>query len=752
MRRWINDNKASVLRVPFVALAIVAAIAVAGCAQGNSKGQTGVAPDASKSGASGRSISTASSSFAEYKEVAVKVEPKVPAYTVEKDLGNITNAKDFKLSPAAKTMLVKNGFVVVPSWSREFYPIYETNRYEFTSNFITTDSMLHNYHLFFSHLLKTVEKDKLSGELKELNKGMLAVAVEQYDTLEGTEWENAAKRNVGFFAVASKLLDPGVEVPAVVEKEVAQELKLIDERKTMEPSPVMNIGVPPAIAVSQLANKEDYTQYIVRGHYEKSKLLQAYFKSMMWHGRLTFRVGNEDEMRSALLMTLALDNPGRERSWNAIYEPTNFFVGKSDDVTYYELKDLVGDVYGKKADLTAIVGGDNAEDRFAAFVKKAKQLDPPKINSIPIFREISPQEREEFVQGFRFMGQRYTVDADIFQRLVDGEVVMRMLPKGLDIPAAMGSDEALGILDLMGETKFENYTKNMGKMRKHIDGLDSRTWTQNLYWSWMYSLLSLTDEKSDGYPSFMRNAAWVRKELSTYLGSWTELKHDTILYAKQVYAEGGGDVPTKKDDRGYVEPNPYLYARLASLLAMTREGLEARGLLDERDKTSLGRMEKLALSLKTISKKELENKPLTDAEYELIRGYGAQLEHFWVEALRESDIKSGAKLDNSPAAVVADVATNPDSGNVLEEATGNVFQIYAVAPVAGKLKICSGGVYSYYESPWPADDRLTDSKWRLMLDDSKAPPLPGWAGAFIVKPEADGSAVEHVPTWDEDRD
>lgn len=736
------------LRVTFVVFVIAAAIAIAGCTQGNSKGQTGAKLDASK-GASGRSISAASSSFAEYKEVTVTVEPKVPAYTVDKDLKNVVNAKDFKLSPAAKTMLVKNGFVVAPSGSREFYPVYETNRYEFRPNFITADSMLHNYHLFFSHLLKTVEKDKLSGELKELNKGMLATAVEQRETLEGTEWESAAKRNTGFFAVASKLLDTGVEVPAIVEKEVVQELKLIAARKEMTASPVMNIGVPPDIAASEEANKEDYTQYIVRGHYEKSKLLQAYFKSMMWYGRLTFRVGNEDEMRSALLMTLALDNPERERSWNAIYEPTNFFVGKSDDIAYYEFKDLVGKVYGKNADLTAVVGGDNAEERFADFIKEVKKLDPPKTNSIPIFREISPEEREALVQGFRFMGQRYTVDADIFQRLVHGEVKQRMLPKGLDIPAAMGSAEALGILDSMGETKYENYTKNMGKMRKHIGGLDTRSWTQNLYWSWMYSLLSLVEEKSDGYPSFMRNAAWVRKELSTYLGSWTELKHDTILYAKQVYAEAGGDVLVKKDDRGYVEPNPYLYARLASLLAMTREGLETRGLLDERDRNNLERMEKLALSLKTISEKELENKPLSDAEYELIRGYGAQLEHFWIEALRGSDIKSGATLDNSPAAVVADVATWPGGGQVLEEATGDVFQIYVVAPVAGKLKICSGGVYSYYEFAWPADDRLTDSKWRTMLDESKAPPLPGWAGAFTVKPEADGSAVEHISTWDE---
>ena len=91
----------------------------------------------------------------------------------------------------------------------------------------------------------------------------------------------------------------------------------------------------------------------------------------------------------------------------------------------------------------------------------------------------------------------------------------------------------------------------------------------------------------------MLNEAWQRKELNTFLGSWTELKHDTILYAKQNYAEmGGGGLEV--DDRGYVEPNPQVYARLASLTAMTREGLETRDMLNERDAESLRRM-KIAL-------------------------------------------------------------------------------------------------------------------------------------------------------------
>ena len=212
----------------------------------------------------------------------------------------------------------------------------------------------------------------------------------------------------------------------------------------------------------------------------------------------------------------------------------------------------------------------------------------------------------------------------------------------------------------------------------------------------------------------MQNRAWTRKQLETYLGSWAELKHDTILYAKQVYAEmGGGDEPL--DDRGYVEPNPEVYARLAALTRMTIDGLKSRDLLSEGDMKALERMEELAKKLKVIAEKELANTPLDDEEYELIKSFGGQLEHFWLEALRDEGVDHPSAVYENPAALIADVATDPN-GLVLEEGTGFVSYIYVVVPVDGKLRITKGGVYSYYEFPWPAADRLTNEKWKEMLE------------------------------------
>ena len=679
--------------------------------------------------------SALASEFASSEEESLNVIPRVPAYKVKSDLSNVSNTNDFIISPEVVPYLANNGFAVLESHYDEFFPLYEENRYTLTPNFVTTDSILHNYHLMFDNLLKNLEETRLASELKKLNVGMLEVSLKQYEYFKGTEWENAAKRNVGFFAVGSKLLDPTVKIPALIKTEVEKEIKLIESHQGLEISPVMNISAQYDV-LNNL--KEDYSQYVPRGHYDKSKLLKVYFKSMMWYGRITFRLKNEDEVKSLMMITYAISEGDNLKSWETIYEPTGFFVGKSDDITYYQIKEILDKIYGQTSSWKSLP---DDSYRFYEAIELMKKLEPPQINSIPIFAQNIQPDREVEIKGFRFMGQRFTLDASIFQRLIDREVPGRMLPKGLDIPSAMGSEEALEILKKEGVTEFPNYMNNMTKLRNFIAGLDFKTWTQNLYWGWLYTLLPLTTEKPDGYPSFMRNKAWIRKELNTYLGSWTELKHDTILYAKQCAAECGGPGYEETDDRGYVEPNPQLYARLVLLLKMTREGLESRELLSKKNKENLIRMETLAQSLKTISEKELQNVLLTDDEFELIRSYGAQLEHLWLEINREAiekqwegKVEDHIKyfLQSNPAALVADVATD-FRGDVLEEGTGKIYQIYVVVPVDGKLKLACGGVYSHYEFDWPMSDRLTDTTWLELLDSEDKPSLPDWTLYFISK-------------------
>jgi hypothetical protein len=88
--------------------------------------------------------------------------------------------------------------------------------------------------------------------------------------------------------------------------------------------------------------------------------------------------------------------------------------------------------------------------------------------------------------------------------------------------------------------------------------------------------------------------------------------------------------------------------------------------------------------------------------------------------------------------VIADVATDPaPPARALEEAVGRVNPIYVVVPMVDAdgtsyLQVTKGAVFSYYEFPWPIADRLTDEKWRGMLDDGTAPAPPEWTSSFLV--------------------
>jgi hypothetical protein len=691
--------------------------------------------------------------FAQYKETPVNFKPQVPSYRINTDFSNVENAGDFEwLIKQNGKFFRENGFVVTSGWNDEFFPVYEHNRYSYTPNFISSDSVLHTFHLLFNAILEKLEKNVLNLRAAEITSMMLQASESQYQKLKGTEWENAAKRNIAFFSVAGKILDDKFEISSLVKEAVEKELELIGKKEGIAVSPVMALGVYDASGAvinpaaypdkdTLEALKEDYTQYIPRGHYDKSETMKKYFQAMMWFGRLAFRFKSADEVRSAVLMVNAMEDDNIKTLWKEIDQIVSFFVGKSDDIDYYIFAKIISDVYGQVSDVKDFL----ENSKFDNLQSKLADTKPPAINSIPIYQADLQADREKEIKGFRFMGQKFTVDASILQKLVCRDVGTkngsklcggavpgsRMIPNGLDIPAALGSVEAYKLLEEKGETQYLNYPQNMSALKTYLTSLKQDIWTQNLYWSWIYSLLPLVEEKRDGYPFFMQNKAWVRKQLNTLLGSWAELKHDTILYAKQVYAEMGAGMPEQKDDRGYVEPQPGVYARLASLSRMVSEGLSQRNLADDRDKEMFKIMEDLCINLKTISEKELNNEDLTKEEYEFIRGYGGSLEHLYMKAMEDNCRDKDARqcLDDNPAAIVADVATDPN-GQVLEVAIGNIHPIYAVVPVDGKLRIAYGGIFSYYEFTHPMDDRLTDSKWRDLLTSENAPKQPDWTSIY----------------------
>ena len=632
------------------------------------------------------------------------VEPEVNGYKVKSDLSNLYNWEQFFYDQDSEILkkLKENLFCVEKGFEKEFYETYESNRYSLAPSFVTVDSMMHTYHLYFSYLMKKTERESLAEALLSVSEQMLEKSVEQYEQLRGSEWEEAAFRNVVFFSVGAVLQNKDAEIPADVAEAVAREKSLIEDASGIDTCSLTNTMI-------------DYSQFKPRGYYEGEKKLEKYFRAMMWYGQIGFLQSEEDLDRSALLMTMAMEE-GVLAEWERIYTVTSFFAGASDDLTYYEYLPAIEAAYGKEPELGVLVGNSEGWETFRSVTA---QMKTPAINSIPTMDDEDPDTKStEENKGFRFMGQRFTIDAAIFQKLIyenvqeDSEGNKRMLPDTLDVAAALGSDTAYSILEKQGDTDYAGYKENMEVLRTGIKNSPETLWSASLYSNWLYTLKPLLEEKGDGYPDFMQSEEWAKKNLESFAGSYAELKHDTVLYAKQVMAEmGGGDLP-QWDDRGYVEPEVQVWSRFTRLAARTRDGLKSFGLLSSEDEENLNRLEQMASQFLTMSEKELKNQLLSDEEYELIRNYGGNLEHFWLEAFKDEgeNINSG----DFPAAIVTDIATDPN-GACLEVGTGNPSRIYVIVPIDGELHICVGAVYSFYQFEQPISERLTDSEWRQMM-------------------------------------
>ncbi len=668
-----------------------------------------------------------------------QVAPAVPDYTVEPDLSNVLIG-NFYLADELIPLLAANGFAVDARWGgMEFFEAYESNRYNVAPNFVTVDSLAHTYHLYFSYLMKGVEKTGLAPMLTQLSQTMLSRCIEQLGVLTETAWEPASRIACAFFGVGSALLDPAATmVPEVVLETVQSELALIQEAQGPELSPLTGINI-------------DYSQFAPRGYYEGDSVLESYFRAMQWYGQVHFAQKDEDLDRAAALITLALTGEAKT-SWDAIYAVTSFFAGASDDAGICEYAPLVEQAFGADATVESVAANDAGWQAFHALTS---QVAPAQINSLPVIDAADAAEHEALGEqaqelGFRFMGQRYSLDADILQTLIyrsvgaNGAGELRTLPNALDVPAAFGSDEALGILTELGATGYDGYTDQMDALRTDIAQAGGDLWSASLYANWLHMLEPLVDTHGAGWPMFMRTAQWARKDLQSFLGSYTELKHDTVLYTKQAMAEAGGG-EFEADDRGYVEPQPVFFARLAALAQTTADGLAGFGLLNETDAYYLGILQSLASQLQNIATEELQNITPTDEEFELIRGIGAQLEEFWFQVSRD---EAGTDLFMSsafPAALVTDIATD-SSGSVLQVATGKVSTMYVIVPVAGELRLASGPVFRFYQFTQPISERLTDQQWRWMLGiqadengqyaQEKPAQTEGWTSGFQLDESA----------------
>lgn len=657
-------------------------------------------------------------------------------------------------------MLHANGFAVVPGAALQgMGEVYAALRAENIPILVTTDSILHFTHRIFDQLLHLAETDQVIGDLKELTGIMLRRSLQDYEAAGYDGIRQALRANVLYFWVAARLL--GLEPEVTLELEpalaplVGQEIELILAGRGFASSPV-------------LGYLEDYSQYAPRGRYTQSEALRSYFLAMTWYGRIGFYAGpigslgvTEDLARrltrQALLMVRALHQPDAETDpvlavWERINATIGLFIGPADDLDIHDYRKAAVKVFGGLPD-----DDDLADDsRLEIFMEEIQQARPPGIlSTLGLDAEQDPNRGPGPARALRFLGQRFTPDAWVLQQLVYPRVLdytgasrpftlvmsqrgpIRGLPRGLDVMAALGSDLAVRIIRAEGDGDYVGFDEQL-RMLQNAFSRQGSEWPSALYWDRLRCVTPLLGPVPNNAPGFMRSDAWAKKSLNAALGAWAELRHDSILYAKQSYTEMGTGLPRPVQRTfGHVEPYPEFYERVRGLVDNVRNNPGLHGLFSQEIQDKFDEFAGLLAVLTAAAEKELAGEALRPEEYETIWMIGSLLESAASFPAPEGEHESTRAVQG--AAIVADVHTDPNSGQVLQVGVGRPFVMYVSLVREGQERIAAGPVYSYYEFKQPMAHRLTNEQWREMLQRGQVPPMQDWSNVFIVQKTTDPS-------------
>jgi len=661
------------------------------------------------------------------------------------------------LTQEQELMLKKYGFVSVEIGNRSEYGFDPRLRFEdfyyslvYTNDlpiFVTTDSILHLFHVVFDCSLKILENQTFYPMILELTQFAFDSSKNDYMNIphDGSLKYWAVRNSTVYFSVALSLLtNTTVDLPPDLSGDVAFFLdNIYAEPPEFFPAADWLLPIPP----EQVLIEYDFTQFKVRGHYLGDKQLERYFRALMWYGQYPIFIPRNDEhyvwhvpriddAAMVHMRDIIKSNPLYYETWLLLYNVTSALVGESDSITLLSLETALHKLFGDS-------------DKYLDYVTAEGGL-------AVLREELSKPEYEQMILGqalvsampgvvlprypiiFQFMGARYVPDSYIFQRLCwdkvgyDSRGERRILPKGLDVFTVLGSERAYQLL--IPDFRFEGFEGNLTTLKHEFDNLEDEDWTHSSYMAWVHALQSLINiEYGDDYPEFMRTLAWLDEKLNTALGSWAQLRHDTILYAKQTY------IPAYvcSYPEAFVEPNPTFYFRMQKLAQQTIDAISILkpGMVNSATTYSLLTLKNVTQELEIISTKELAKEPLTQEEVEFIKhlawdccgpaGWYVDTIHYIASIANSSSI-----LD---APVIADVATFPPGDiiyppQILHVGVGYVNALVVLFPKTdGTLVAAVGPVFTYYEFKLVGTRRLNDNEWKEMLKwENRTEYLPDW--------------------------
>ena len=634
------------------------------------------------------------------------------------NVGNLVNPTQLKVFDSLLCQqLARDGFAIVPATHNQLFHIYEQNDYSNFPSFVTTDLFLQLYHLYFDCMLRELEEHALDSLMIDFTYDMYINMHAQAMKGETPLLRQLSHHNAVYFSIAYELLT-GKPIGHPDEREEAEK----------EVAKVMKSENAFSDFIGEYQEVEfPYSLFRPRGHYTRSEQLQRYFRGMMWLQSVPFGLDSPEQVQLAAVMADELNrHEPVQRTYQRVNQLMNYLMGQPDNLSIPQVQAELQKAGKPLAELLESEA-DMARLKSALNVIAEQQT------------RIRPKYEYTSHNKVCLMPQRYQPDAEVLQEMVDydSKPTTRPTPKGLDFFAAMGVSAAEQILKEEGQ-KWKDFGSQLTKMKQRMGEID---WQETIATMWMQALKTVND-KDGQVPYFMATPEWELKNLNASLGSWAELKHDAILYAKQpMGAEcGGGGVPDPVV-QGYVEPNVGFWKKAIELLENTSKLLKDQRMMTEKVDNATERIGETARFLLRVSEKELAGQPLTDEELDQLKCVGATFENISLDLVRPPDQYlmgwDDVQGTDRKVALVADVYTanadnNPDK-SILYEAIGAADEIYVVVEVGGYLYLMRGAVLSYREFTQPlGQQRLTDEEWQQELEKNPRKGVPGWMERIIV--------------------
>ncbi|MGE3063069.1 MAG: DUF3160 domain-containing protein [bacterium] len=561
---------------------------------------------------------------------------------------------------------------------------------------MTKDLMFYAEHLLLDYSLYYIEEKFLCVELDAMLDILIEGVKKRMNESKKESLKDSYMMALSYLSVSKKCLDSNYPLIKPIAGNVEKELMKIENHSGFDESPVFS-------------KKEDYSQYIPRGHYTRTKNLEKYFKAMMYLMRMRFSTETKnqdtfDELKAALILSSTLKSSSKAKyHYERINNAVSVLLPKEDDLCLTELSDSIGEIVDD--DFLCDKGKMMKAKETAARLSDSKILSDYKKDN----------EAKTVVVGF--MGQRYIFDSEVFQNLVYDKVTeykgkgkpftlfgsVRAMPRGLDLMYILGSGKAYEILESEGDAQYEDYSENSVLMKKKAKDLSK----ESFYNRMLLQYKNVISERKESSPSFMLDEKYQLKELNSLLASWASLRHDVILYAKQSYTVKVTSAAPKEAKQTKIIAESY-----NTLYKIMRE--DAVFLVDNLNQIfNDGYIEaagdaftNLCLIYSEISDITMKNGYYYESDS--LRSALLTMDN----ALKVLLVNQSEREDNIE--IVSDVHTDSNSEMVLQEGVGPVLCMN----VSYRGEDFTGGAMSYFEFKNPMSERLTDEEWRAYLKEN----------------------------------